>query len=75
MYKRQIQYGDADVMVAGGAEASITPIGVAGFTSLTALNTTDDPARASIPFDAERSGFIMGEGAGVVVLELSLIHI
>ena len=56
---RTIQYGDADVMVAGGAEASITPIGVAGFTSLTALNTTDDPARASIPFDAERSGFIM----------------
>ena len=70
---RTIQYGDADVMVAGGAEASITPIGVAGFTSLTALNTTDDPARASIPFDAERSGFIMGEGAGVVVLE-SLEH-
>ena len=60
-------------MVAGGAEASISPIGVAGFTSLTALNTTDDPARASIPFDAERSGFIMGEGAGVVVLE-SLEH-
>ena len=70
---RTIQYGDADVMVAGGAEASISPIGVAGFTSLTALNTTDDPARASIPFDAERSGFIMGEGAGVVVLE-SLEH-
>ena len=66
---RTIQYGDADVMVAGGAEASITPIGVAGFTSLTALNTTDDPARASIPFDAERGGFIMGEGAGMLILE------
>lgn len=70
---RSIQYGEADVMVAGGAEASITPIGVAGFTSLTALNTTDDPARASIPFDEDRNGFVMGEGAGVVVLE-SLEH-
>lgn len=70
---RSIQYGEADVMVAGGTEASITPIGVAGFTSLTALNTTDDPTRASIPFDKERNGFIMGEGAGVVVLE-SLEH-
>lgn len=70
---RSIQYGEADVMVAGGTEASITPIGVAGFTSLTALNTTDDPARASIPFDKERNGFIMGEGSGVVVLE-SLEH-
>ena len=70
---RAIQYGEADVMVAGGTEASITPIGIAGFTSLTALNTTEDPSRASIPFDAERGGFIMGEGAGVVVLE-SLEH-
>lgn len=70
---RAIQYGEADVMVAGGAEASITPIGVAGFTALTALNTVEDPARASIPFDKERGGFIMGEGAGVVVLE-SLEH-
>lgn len=70
---RTIQYGDADVMVAGGAEASITPIGVAGFTALTALNTTEDPLRASIPFDAERNGFVMGEGAGVVILE-SLEH-
>lgn len=70
---RSIQYGEADVMVAGGTEASITPIGVAGFTALTALNTTDDPKRASIPFDKERNGFIMGEGAGVVVLE-SLEH-
>lgn len=70
---RAIQYGEADVMVAGGTEASITPIGIAGFTSLTALNTTDDPKRASIPFDKDRNGFVMGEGAGVVVLE-SLKH-
>lgn len=66
---RSIQYGEVDVMVAGGAEASVTPIGVAGFTALTALTTSDDPLRASIPFDKDRSGFVMGEGAGVVVLE------
>ena len=71
---RSIQYGEADVMVAGGAEASITPIGIAGFTSLTALNTTEDASRASIPFDEDRNGFVMGEGAGVVVLE-SLEHV
>ena len=70
---RSIQYGEADVMVAGGAEASITPIGIAGFTSLTALNTTEDASRASIPFDEDRNGFVMGGGAGVVVLE-SLEH-
>ena len=70
---RSIQYGEADVMVAGGAEASITPIGIAGFTSLTALNTTEDVSRASIPFDEDRNGVVMGEGAGVVVLE-SLEH-
>lgn len=70
---RSIQYGEADVMVAGGTEASITPIGVAGFTALTALTTSEDPLRASIPFDKDRSGFVMGEGAGVVVLE-SLEH-
>lgn len=70
---RSIQYGEADVMVAGGTEASITPIGVAGFTALTALTTSDDPMRASIPFDKDRSGFVMGEGAGVVILE-SLEH-
>ena len=70
---RFIQYGEADVMVAGGAEASITPIGIAGFAALTALNTTEDPKRASIPFDKERNGFVMGEGAGIVVLE-SLEH-
>ena len=70
---RAIQYGEADVMVAGGTEASITPIGIAGFTSLTALSSSNDPLRASIPFDKERSGFVMGEGSGVVVLE-SLEH-
>lgn len=70
---RSIQHGEADVMVAGGAEASITPIGVAGFTALTALNTTDDPERASLPFDKDRNGFVMGEGAGIVILE-SLEH-
>ena len=66
---RTIQYGDAEVMVAGGTESSITPIGIAGFTALTALTSSDDPARCSIPFDKERSGFVMGEGAGIVVLE------
>lgn len=66
---RTIQYGDADVMVAGGCEASVTPIGIAGFTALTALSTQEDPARCSLPFDKDRSGFVMGEGAGVVVLE------
>jgi len=66
---RAIQYGDADVMLAGGAESSITPLGVAGFTSLQALTTSQDANRASIPFDKERGGFVMGEGAGVVVLE------
>lgn len=66
---RTIQYGDADVMIAGGTEACVCPIGVGGFTALTALNTTDDPTKASIPFDKDRAGFVLGEGAGVVVLE------
>ena len=66
---RTIQVGDADVMVAGGTESSITPIGIGGFTALTALSSSNDVARCSIPFDKERSGFVMGEGAGVIVLE------
>lgn len=66
---RAIQYGDADVMLAGGTESSITPVGVSGFSALTALTTAEDPMRASIPFDKDRSGFVIGEGAGVVVLE------
>lgn len=66
---RAIQYGDADVMVAGGTEGAVSPIGIAGFTSLTALSDSTDPARCSLPFDKDRSGFVMGEGAGVVVLE------
>ena len=66
---RTIQYGDADIMVAGGTESAISPLGIAGFTSLTALSPCEDPARCSIPFDKDRSGFVMGEGAGIVVLE------
>lgn len=66
---RTIQYGEADIMLAGGAESAITPLAMAGFTSLTALTTETDPLKASIPFDKNRSGFVMGEGAGVVVLE------
>ncbi|MBR3518095.1 MAG: beta-ketoacyl-ACP synthase II [Lachnospiraceae bacterium] len=66
---RTIQYGDADVMVAGGTEAAICPIGVSGFTALTALSTCEDPKTCSLPFDARRSGFVMGEGSGVLVLE------
>lgn len=66
---RTIQYGDADVMIAGGSEACVTSIGIAGFAALTALNTTEDCSRASIPFDKDRAGFVLGEGAGVLVLE------
>ena len=66
---RSIQCGDADVMLAGGTEASICPIGVAGFTALTALSTNEDPMTASRPFDQDRDGFVLGEGAGIVVLE------
>ena len=66
---RAIQYGDADVIFAGGTESAICPTGVAGFSALTALSTSTDPMRASIPFDKDRDGFVLGEGAGVVVLE------
>lgn len=70
---RYIQCNEVDVMVCGGTEAAICPIGISGFGSLTALSTSNDPLRASIPFDKERNGFVMGEGAGVVVIE-SLDH-
>lgn len=64
-----IRDGYAEVMLAGGSEGCVTELGIGGFASLKALNTTDDPMRASIPFDKERSGFVMGEGAGILVLE------
>lgn len=66
---RAIQYGDLDICAAGGAESCICPTGVAGFHALTALATTEDPMYASIPFDKNRDGFVLGEGAGVVILE------
>lgn len=66
---RHIRDGYAEVMVCGGADSTIAGMGVGGFTSLRAVTTTDDPSRASIPFDQERSGFVMGEGAGILVLE------
>ncbi|WP_122646859.1 beta-ketoacyl-ACP synthase II [Enterococcus mediterraneensis] len=66
---RNIKHGYADIMLAGGAEASINQIGIAGFASLTALTRETDPNKASVPFDKDRSGFVMGEGAGVMVLE------
>lgn len=67
---RIIQYGDADVMVAGGAEAAVTPMSIGGFANMGALSTRNDaPAEASRPFDLDRDGFVMGEGAGVVILE------
>jgi 3-oxoacyl-[acyl-carrier-protein] synthase II len=67
---RIIKYGDADVMIAGGAEAAITPMGVGGFAAMRALSTrNDDPARASRPWDRDRDGFVMGEGAGILILE------
>lgn len=70
---RMIQNGTSEVMIAGGTEAAITPLSMAGFTSLTALTKSEDPKRASIPFDKERNGFVMGEGAGILILE-SLEH-
>ncbi|MDD7793280.1 beta-ketoacyl-ACP synthase II [Clostridium sp. 'White wine YQ'] len=70
---RNIKHGYTDIMIAGGTEAPITKSGVSGFTNMKALNTTNDKDRASIPFDKERSGFVMGEGAGILILE-SLEH-
>ena len=66
---RAIKFGFADAIIAGGAEATITPLAVAGFTNCMALSTRNDPLRSSIPFDKERDGFVMGEGAGILVLE------
>jgi 3-oxoacyl-[acyl-carrier-protein] synthase II len=67
---RQIQYGDADIMVAGGTEAVVCPLGIAGFAAMKAMSTrNDDPTHASRPFDKDRDGFVMGEGAGIVILE------
>ncbi len=66
---RSIKHGYSDLILAGGTEGSITPLGVAGFSALNALSTSNDPARASIPFDKERDGFVMGEGAGILLLE------
>lgn len=70
---REIKFGFQDVVLAGGSESTINEIGVGGFNALTALSTTEDPARSAIPFDKDRNGFVMGEGAGVLVLE-SLEH-
>jgi len=70
---RAIRHGYADVVISGGSEASINPLAVAGFQNCMALTQTEDPARASIPFDKERSGFVIGEGAGALVME-SLEH-
>ena len=66
---RAIRHGYADAMIAGGAEASIVPVGIAGFVNMKALSTSEDPDAASLPFDARRAGFVIGEGAGALVLE------
>ena len=66
---RHIRDGYAEVMLCGGAEAAVTPLSMGGFTTMRALHVGDDPNRASIPFDAERNGFVMGEGAGILMLE------
>ena len=68
LYKTK-KYGSEDVIIAGGSEASICEIGIAGFENMKALSKSEDKNRASIPFDKQRDGFVMGEGAGVIVLE------
>ncbi|MEG1087823.1 MAG: beta-ketoacyl synthase N-terminal-like domain-containing protein, partial [Cetobacterium sp.] len=70
---RSIKHGYSDIVLAGGTEAPITAMAISGFNSMRALNSKNDPQRASIPFDKERSGFVMGEGAGILVME-SLEH-
>lgn len=70
---REIKFGFQDVVLAGGSESTINEIGIGGFNALTALSTTEDPKRSAIPFDKDRNGFVMGEGAGVLVVE-SLKH-
>ncbi len=66
---RLLKHGYLDICITGGSESAITSLALGGFTALTALNTTDNPERASIPFDKERNGFVMGEGAGILILE------
>ena len=66
---RSIQHGEADIMFAGGTESAVTPIGIGGFAALTALSESTDPLKASLPFDKNRNGFVMGEGAGIIILE------
>src|SRR3546814_20913271 len=67
---RLIEYGDADVMVAGGAESTVSPLGIGGFAAMRALSTrNDDPTTASRPWDRDRAGFVLGEGAGALVLD------
>ena len=66
---RSVAYGEADIMIAGGAEMASTPLGIAGFVSSRALSTNNNPAEASRPWDEDRDGFVMGEGSGIVVLE------
>ena len=66
---RSLKYGESDVMLAGGTEAAISPTGVAGFSGISALSTTEDPLAASIPFDKNRNGFVIGEGAGILLME------
>lgn len=71
---RSIQHGEADIMFAGGTESAVTPIGIGGFAALTALSESTDPLKASLPFDKNRNGFVMGEGAGELFLKNLSMH-